>query len=71
MQEAKVEYRIYFNKLEPIIYTKIVEDYIELSIRFLVHPKKVRNVENNIYERILEEYKNGNIKIHVSEESTV
>lgn len=39
-------YRIYFNKYEPMIYTKIVDDYIELQIRYLVHPKKARYVES-------------------------
>ena len=66
MEEATVEYRIYFNKLEPIIYTKLVKDHLELSIRFLVHPKMVRNVENNIYEHILQEYKKGNIILYTS-----
>ncbi len=67
IDDVTVEYRIYYNELMPIIYTKIVKDYIELSVRFLVHPKKARNVENNIYEKILEEYKNGNIDLIAKE----
>ena len=71
IDDVTVEYRIYYNELMPIIYTKIVKDHIELSIRFLVHPKKARNVENNIYEKILEEYKNGNIELIVKEGNKV
>ena len=39
-------YRIYYNQYDPIIYTKINEDHIELQIRYLIHPKKSRYVES-------------------------
>ena len=61
------DYRIYYNYLDPIIYTKIVDSHVELSIRYIVHPKKARIVEDEIYLKILEEYKNGNIKLYISE----
>lgn len=35
------DYRIYYNQYEPIIYTKVVDDHIELSLRYLIHPKKL------------------------------
>ena len=57
------DYRIYYNNLTPIIYTKIVEDGILFSIRFLAHPKKQRNIESNIYEHILREFNKNNIKL--------
>lgn len=59
--DASLEYRIYYNHLEPIIYTRVVNNHIELSVRFLVHPKKMRNVENDIWLHILNEYKNKKI----------
>ena len=59
------EYRIYYNYLDPIIYTKIVDSHVELSLRYIVHPKKARIVEDDIYLKILEEYKKGNIKLYV------
>ena len=62
-----LEYRIYYNNLDPIIYTKIVEGHVELHIRYLVHPKKARNVQDEIYRKILEEYKNGTIKLYVKD----
>lgn len=61
---ASSEYRIYYNKLDPIIYTKIENDYIDLSVRFLMHPKKLRNVEDDIYTSILLEHNKGEIKLY-------
>lgn len=52
-------YRIYYNQYDPIIYTKIKEDHIELQIRYLIHPKKARYVESIISSDILLAYKNG------------
>ena len=63
--DVTVEYRIYYNYLDPIIYTEIVDSHIELYIRYIVHPKKSRIVEDEIYLKILEEYKKGNIKLYI------
>ena len=57
------DYRVYYNNLTPIIYTKIVEDGIQFNIRFLAHPKKQRNIESNIYELILKEFNKNDIKL--------
>ena len=66
VNDASADYRIYFNNLDPIIYTSIVESHIELYIRYLVHPKKARDVENSIWLDILKEYNNGNINLYKS-----
>ena len=47
------EYRIYYNKLDPIIYTNIVDGCANLTIRYLAHPKKVRNIRSDICDDIL------------------
>lgn len=57
-------YRIYYNKYEPIIYTKVIEDHIELQIRYLVHPKKARFVESTIWNNIIISYKNNEIELY-------
>ena len=57
-------YLIYYNQYDPIIYTKINEDHIELQIRYLIHPKKARYVESIISSDILLAYKNGEIEIY-------
>ena len=62
--DVTAEYRIYYNYLEPIIYTKIVDSHVELYLRYLVHPKKARNVQDELYLKILEEYRNGNIELY-------
>lgn len=61
---ASLDYRIYFNKFEPIIYTRVVDDHIELYIRYLIHPKKSRNVEDEIWCSILNAYKNQEIVLY-------
>ena len=62
--DVTVEYRIYYNYLDPIIYTEIVDSHVELYIRYIVHPKKARIVEDEIYLKVLDEFKNGNIKLY-------
>lgn len=59
-------YRIYYNKYEPIIYTKVDGEVIELTVRYLIHPKKVRYVESTIWEQILKANSNGEIKLYKS-----
>ena len=59
-------YIIYYNKYEPIIYTKVDGDVIELTVRYLIHPKKVRYVESTIWEQILKANSNGEIKLYKS-----
>ena len=65
--DASLDYRIYYNKLKPIIYTKVVDNCIELYIRYLVHPKKSRNVENEVWLDILEAYKKKEIELYIYE----
>ena len=57
-------YRVYFNKYDPIIYTKLVGDHIELTIRYLMHPKKSRYVESVIWNKIYLSYKEGTIDLY-------
>ena len=64
VDDVSLEYRIYYNKLKPIIYTKVVDSHVELYIRYLVHPKKNRNVENEVWLDILEAYKNKEIELY-------
>lgn len=58
------DYRIYFNQYEPIIYTKVVDDHIELIVRYLIHPKKARFVESKIWNQILVAYQNKKIQLY-------
>lgn len=67
VDEAILEYRIYYNNLEPIIYIKIERSHIEMYLRYLVHPKKARGVQNEINMRIMDEYKKGNIDLYIKD----
>jgi small-conductance mechanosensitive channel len=58
------DYRIYYNHYDPIIYTKINDNYIELTIRYLVHPKKARYVESSLYNKIIVAYQNKEIELY-------
>ena len=67
INQVSSEYRIYYNKFEPIIYTKVVENHVELKVRYLIHPKKARYVESLIWSRILYSYHNQEIELYKSE----
>ena len=58
------DYRIYYNQYEPIIYTQIVENHIELTVRYLIHPKKARYINSVISNKVLEAYQNEEIELY-------
>ncbi len=64
MEEISLDYRIYYNKLDPIVYMKVVDNHMEFSIRYLVHPKKNRYVEDDVWTKILELHKNHEITLY-------
>lgn len=63
INNISTDYRIYYNKYDPIIYTKVVDNHIELTIRYLIHPKKARYIESTIWNCILTAYQNGEINL--------
>lgn len=63
VSEASAEYRIYFNNLDPIIYVELVDGQVDMYLRFLVHPKKQRNVENSIWLDILKANRDGILQL--------
>lgn len=65
INQISIDNRIYYNKLEPIIYLKVVDSHIEFYIRYLIHPKKNRIVEDDIYTKILVLHNEGKIKLYV------
>ena len=48
LKEISPDYRIYYNKFDPIVYVEVVDSHIAFSIRYLVHPKKNRYVEDDV-----------------------
>lgn len=61
VSNINAEYRIYFNQYDPMIYTKIVDNHVELTLRFLVNPKKARFIESKIWNQIFLSIKSGKI----------
>lgn len=57
-------YRIYYNKYDPIIYTQVIDNHIELNIRYLVHPKKARYVNSTLWNKIIEAYQSKEIDLY-------
>lgn len=58
--------RIYFNQYDHIIYTKLVDGHIELTVRYLMHPKKARYIESVIWNKIYNAYKDGLINLYIN-----
>src|SRR5205085_9421209 len=53
---ASQQYLINYRKLTPIVYTKVVNDGVQLTIRYLIEPRKRRGTEHAIWEEILTEF---------------
>ena len=68
IKNMAAESRIYFNKYDPMIYTKIVDDHIELTVRYLMHPKKARYVESVIWNKIYLANKDGDINLYLGKD---
>lgn len=67
IKEISSDNRIYYNNYEPIIYTKLVNDHIELSVRYLMHPKKARYVESVIWNKIYTAFREGRINLYTGD----
>ena len=63
IREATVDYRLYYNHLYPIIYTKVKDNHIELNLRFLTHPKKTRIIEDYFWTNLLKKYNSKKIDL--------
>ena len=57
------EYRIYYNQYEPTIYTQVENNHIELTVRYLIHPKKARYINSILWNKIIEASNNKEIEI--------
>ncbi|HKW40979.1 MAG TPA: mechanosensitive ion channel family protein [Gemmatimonadales bacterium] len=53
---ASRQYLINYTKLTPIVYTKATDSGVQLTIRYLIEPRKRRGTEHAIWESILQEF---------------
>lgn len=64
LTEINNNYRIYYNSVEPVIYTKVMGDYVIYTVRYLVHPKRARYVNSSIWKYILLAHQEGEITLY-------
>ena len=62
--DIQTNYKILYNDYKPIIYTRIFNRYYEFDIRYLIDVKQIRNVEDEILLKLIEEDKKGHIKLY-------
>ena len=64
VNNSSSDYRVYYNQYDPIIYTQIVDSHIELTVRYLIHPKKARYINSVISNKVIEAYHDGEIELY-------
>lgn len=57
LRKAHKEHFITFSQYTPMVYSKILDRGIQLSLRYLCHPRKRRYFEHEITEAILDRFK--------------
>ncbi|HVH08791.1 MAG TPA: mechanosensitive ion channel domain-containing protein [Gemmatimonadales bacterium] len=53
---ASQQYLLNYRKLTPIVYTKVIDYGVQLTIRYLIEPRKRRGTEHAIWEEVLTEF---------------
>ena len=56
IEKMSYRYMIQYNKLTPVVYTKIVDCGVLLTLRYLTEAKKRRTSEDLITQKILDEF---------------
>ena len=64
IQDISTDYRIYYSQYTPIIYCKVMGDYVEYTLRYLVDPRKARYVHSSIWKHILIAHQKGEITLY-------
>ena len=58
IKEASKKFMIHKTSLDPIVYTTVEDSGVALTIRFLCEPRQRREIEQDIWESILLNFKN-------------
>ena len=53
MLAASNDYMIHYSVLTPAVYTKVEDRVVRLTLRYLCHPRRRRDTEENIWEAVL------------------
>jgi small-conductance mechanosensitive channel len=60
IRRAAMKYLIYFKHLTPIVYTAVKDCGVQLTIRYIVKPRRRRTSEQEVWEAILEAFSEHN-----------
>ncbi|MDX2472022.1 MAG: mechanosensitive ion channel [SAR324 cluster bacterium] len=64
IDEANERYLMVYQNLAPIIYTKVTEKSLNLTLRYLCPPRQRRSSEHELWEEILTRFKKADLKLH-------
>ena len=64
IKDISTDYMIYYSNYTPIIYCKVMGDYVVFTLRYLVDPRKSRYVTSSIWKHILIAHQKGEIKLY-------
>ena len=56
LRRAAREYFIFYSKLTPVVYTSVVGEGVQLTLRYLVAPRRVRGSEQDVWEAVLDRF---------------
>ena len=56
IRRAARDYFIFYSKLTPTVYTTVVGEGVQLTLRYLVEPRRVRGSEQDVWEAVLERF---------------
>jgi len=56
VREASKKFLIFYTKLTPVVYTKVAESGVLLTLRYLVEPRRRRGTAEAIWEDVLDEF---------------
>ena len=56
IKKASKKFMIHKTSLDPIVYTKVDASGVELTIRYLCKPRERRDIQQVIWESVLDEF---------------
>ncbi len=56
VRELAHKFQIHFRHLTPIVWTKVIDFGVTMTIRYLCHPRKRRSSEDTVWKAILEAF---------------
>jgi len=56
VREASKKFMIFYTKLTPVVYTKVADSGVLLTLRYLVEPRRRRGTSEAIWEDVLDEF---------------